>query len=704
MQRVLCGALLLVTAPLAAQQERDTTVNREPVRLTPIAVTATRNPRNIFDTPNPILVFGARELRERHANSIADLFVSQPGLDVTGVGVNQVRPVIRGQRGQRILLLQDGLRLGNSRRQQDFGELPALVGVASVERVEVVRGPASVLYGSDAIGGVVNVITRSPSQQGLHGGMGYLYGTAGEQQRATGRLLGRFGAWSFAASGSFRDAGSYVAPGGTYGDITLADTTRVQATGTRDWGTDARLTYDLDGRNQVWAAYGRYEADTSGFGFVDPAAYSPGDPAISILYPDQQFERMSAGWRGTELALPIADRLEVTAYRHMNDRSLLFDIVVPFGPPGAGVAVNQTNRTSIETLGGRLELSALLGGAARLTYGVDAFRDRTDNVDTSVTTVVGFGPPTIDSVTVPSVPNATFRSAGAFAQAEIRAVDALGIVVAARYQDVEAATDALTATDRTVVGSFGLTYGLGLHVSLVGNVGRAFRSPNLVERFFNGPTPEGGAFQTPNVALEAEKSLNVDLGVRYRDARIVAEGFVFRNEIRDGIRPQATGNTVVGLPEYQNVNLDRPRYLGFEGSADVVLPWDLSVGATYTRLGSKDALDPLNPVGDTYSSKFTAHARITPARDLFAEYAVRVNGDRRDVLPVGSNPVGTALPGFTTHGVRAGWTFLNAGGTSHRVVAGVTNLTNVLYAEAANASFFRPEPGRTLTVSYDLGF
>ena len=384
------------------------------------------------------------------------------------------------------------------------------------------------------------------------------------------------------------------------------------------------------------------------------------------------------------------------------NRSLLIDIFVPIG--AASVEVNQTNFTNIETFGGRLELSALLGSAVRLTYGVDVFRDAAANLDTSITTVTGFGPTSLDSSTVPTVPNATFRSAGAFAQAEIRAFSGLTMVLAGRYQDVEAATDALTATDRTVVGSFGVTYTIANRVSLVGNLGRAFRSPNLVERFFNGATPEGGAFQTPNATLLAEKSFNVDLGVRYRDARIVAEAFVFRNEIRDGIRARATGNSVFGLPEFQNVNLDRLRYLGLEASADVALPYSTSVGASYTRLSSKDALDPLNPVGDTYSSKFTGRARYAPVRDLFAEYVIRVNGSRRDILPVGSNPVGTALPGFTTHGVRAGWTFLNAGGSSHRVVVGVANLTDVLYTEAANVSFFRPEPGRRLTVSYDLGF
>jgi outer membrane cobalamin receptor len=152
--------LSLVASPLLAQQSQgngqqaDTTArNREnPVRLTPVAVTATRSEKDVFLTPAAIGIMDAQDLLELKPNSAADLFARMPGLDVSGVGANQVRPSIRGQRGQRVLLIQDGLRLNNARRQQDFGEIPALVDVGKIETIEVVRGPSSVLYGTDAIG------------------------------------------------------------------------------------------------------------------------------------------------------------------------------------------------------------------------------------------------------------------------------------------------------------------------------------------------------------------------------------------------------------------------------------------------------------------------------------------------------------------------------------------------------------------------
>ena len=162
-------------------------------RLAPMTVTVTRTAKNVFATAKPVFVLDRDVIRERNPNTVSDLFRELPGLDVTGVGANQTRPSIRGQRGQRILLLQDGMRLNNSRRQQDFGEIPALVDISSVERVEIVRGPASVLYGSDAIGGVVNVITRTPTDEGMRGWASYRHGTSDGQNKGAVGFSARSG-------------------------------------------------------------------------------------------------------------------------------------------------------------------------------------------------------------------------------------------------------------------------------------------------------------------------------------------------------------------------------------------------------------------------------------------------------------------------------------------------------------------------------
>ena len=106
-----------------------------------------------FEVAVPVTVLERQVIERRMADNAADLLREETGVDVNGVGPNQERPIIRGLRGLRVLFMENGLKLNNARRQTDFGEVTGLVAVDDLDRVEVVRGPASVLYGSDAIGG-----------------------------------------------------------------------------------------------------------------------------------------------------------------------------------------------------------------------------------------------------------------------------------------------------------------------------------------------------------------------------------------------------------------------------------------------------------------------------------------------------------------------------------------------------------------------
>jgi hemoglobin/transferrin/lactoferrin receptor protein len=725
-----CGSiaalLLSLATPALAQGGRTTadTTKKDTtaVRLTPIVVTATRAERSVFETPAPVSVLDFRTIQDQSPNSVGDLLRGVAGLDVTGVGTNQVRPVIRGQRGQRVLMLEDGLRLNNSRRQQDFGEIPALVDVTSAERVEIVRGPASVLYGSDAIGGVVNVITQRPRLEGVHGSAGYRYSSYDDQQHATGALTGRFGRFSVLGRGTFRTTNSYYAPAGTYGDITLAKETRVNDTGVQDYSTEGYLGYHLAPGQDLFARYERYSADTAGFGWVNPAAYAPGQPKIQILYPFQHFDKVSFGYTGVAVGLPMADKIDVTGYWQGNRRRLNLDLRIPFDPsqlpPGtdsAGLIIDQRNFTDIATVGGRLEIKKLLGSVAALTYGADLFRDASQNTDTNSTDTYGFGPPMPDVAAQPLVPNASFRSYGVFAQSEFHVIPRTTVIVGARYQDTRAATRAtpgltdppVVATDRTVVGAGNAVVDVTRDVSLVGSVGRAFRSPNLIERFFNGPTPEGFGYQVPNAGLKAETSFDVDLGARYRNRYVFAEAFVFQNMIYNGIRIQAVPDSAIGpLPVYRNVNIDRLRARGIEFNGDAKLPLGLSLGGTYTYLDTKDVTqDQNNPIGDSFSSQINGFLRYDdPGNRFFGEYRVRHNFKRADPELLAGNPIGTTLPAFTTMSARAGVVVFHRGTMAHRLSVGVTNLTNALYAEFSNVSFFRPEPKRSIVLTYDVTF
>jgi hemoglobin/transferrin/lactoferrin receptor protein len=425
--------LLMSTGTLVAQadQAQDTTqqIELDLIWVTPITVTVTRTATDVFDSHAPVSVLDEWMIRDRAPNTVTDLFKDLPGLDVTGVGTNQTRPTIRGQRGQRILLLQDGMRLNNSRRQQDFGEIPALVDVASVQNVEIVRGPASVLYGTDAIAGVVNVVTRMPTQdEGVHGTVGYRFSSHDDQNKGAMSLSGRNGRFSFLASGTYRDSDPYDAPSGSFGDIRLDSDTEVQNTGIQDDSFNLLLGFAPSPDQDLTFKLERYRADETGFGFVDPAAFAPDDPLIEIVYPFQDFNKYTLRYRAHGLNTAVADELDLVGYVQDNERKLELGLTTPIGP-GATLEIVTENFTDLETGGFRAEAKK------------QVFRDDSKNNDLTTTTILGFGPPMIEEDDISSVPNATFRSVGGFLQDEIALPADVSLVLGVRFQDVQADAD-----------------------------------------------------------------------------------------------------------------------------------------------------------------------------------------------------------------------------------------------------------------------
>ena len=710
MSRTFVVAFALCAASPALAQAPDST--RNPASLDTVVVTATRSERSTFDAPQPVTVLDSRLFRQRLPNGVADLFRDFPGLDASGVGPNQRRPEIRGMRGQRILLLQDGIRLQNSRRQQDFGEIPALGGSA-LERVEVVRGPSSVLYGSDAIGGVVNIISRDTraQQAQLSGDITYRYGSAGRLSQPSGSIATRVGRLALSADAAYRESEPYRAPAGTFGDITLGERELIHDSGIRDQSYNLGASFDINRASQVFARAGWYKASDAGFGFIDPARLGGDQTRVQILYPDQSFARQSIGFKSSAISNVFADRMEITAYTQQNERTLDNYILVPAGP-GATIDIATWNYSDLATLGGRLELARALGSSTILTYGADAFRDRSENTDSSRTIITGFGPTMTRRSNVPQIPNATFTNAGIFAQLEAEPIDRLSTIFGARYQNVSAKTretegldrPLLEGDDQTVVWSANALYRATGSLNLVASVGRGFRAANLVERFFEGMVPEGNGFQRANPDLDAESSINADIGFRLRTGAFHAEAFAFRNDISDAIRITSTGDSVSGRPAFRNQNIDKLRVEGVELGAGVATASGVNASVSFTRLDGTNLSDPDISIGDSYSSKLVGDIGYrAPGGRFTAGYTLRYQGEQKDVI-VGENPLGPVIPSFVVHSARASMMLFQTRGVTNELALRIENIGNRLYSESANSSFFRPEAERNISLAMTVRF
>ena len=147
-------------------------------------VSVSGDARSQFDTFQATSVLAGQELSKQLEMSLGATLESQPGVAARSFGPAPARPVIRGLDGDRVLILQDGQRLGDLSSQSGDHGVP--INPAAAQKIEVVRGPATLLYGANAIGGLVNVITDEIPTKPMMGVSGNLHirsGHRGERRR-----------------------------------------------------------------------------------------------------------------------------------------------------------------------------------------------------------------------------------------------------------------------------------------------------------------------------------------------------------------------------------------------------------------------------------------------------------------------------------------------------------------------------------------
>lgn len=701
------------------EDEKKTAVEKKELKIRyDLTVTATRVEKETFSIPMPITVINLKRLNDKAVNNVTEIMPSISGLDIVGVGTNQSRPVIRGMRGQRILLMTDSLRRNNMRRQQDFGEITSMVDINQIEKVEILRGPASVLYGSDAMAGVINIITKLPyyEDDSIHADIGYRYSTYDSQNQGFADIHGSSGDLAFSLGGSMRKARNYQAPAGKFGNINLANEVVINDSGVDDSSLHALIAYKPDSDQQLSFRHEIYHAENAGFGYVEPALYGSTDPVIRITYPNQSIAMSTLRYNHYALDMPFADVLSVSAYYQTNERNLDMNIFIPISIPfkqGTGIQIDQQNYTDVSSWGFRIEMNKFAFDSHLITFGTDYFLDDSINSDSSTTRYINFGSPVPKISDRPQVPNANYYSLGLFLQDDIVVSSELNLILGVRYQTVNAeakATPGLdvlpekTSADSNVVGSGNLLYSFSDNFKAYVSVGSAFRSPNLIERFFDGLTAEGNGYLSVNDEIKAETSLNVDVGLKFRSENLYFEGVYFNNTIYDGIRVVPTGGKVNGMNEYKYTNIDRLLQQGFEFDAEYRFNFGLSLSGNYTKITSEDLANPDFPYTNTYSGKVNLFLRYENAEsDFWAEYHVRLQGEQKDITLSG-NPIGEVIPAFDVHNISAGITLFPESGYPQKLGVIVGNLFNTLYSEFSNASFFRPAPERHLILTWQVSF
>jgi hemoglobin/transferrin/lactoferrin receptor protein len=708
---IVASSTLVMTVaigdPAVAQEPADSlelTARAPLFVMEEIQVTATRTERSGFEVPAPVSVIGEGDIEREQPARPGDLFALEPGLEVEGSGPFLGLPVVRGLSGNRVLLLVDGQRMNNAREAVNFGGVqPSLVDVGEIEEIEVLRGPASVLYGTDALGGIVNIRTRKPPvpEQGLviGGTLRPRYGSAGDQRSGQLEVYLTGPSVSLQVQGGLRDADDFESPRGVIAN-SAAESRNVSASLEVRPARDARLSLDIES----------FRGEDIGV---------PGASGVFTgFYPRTTRDRASLRYEGQGPGPLPSFKAGIYVQDQEEDFATLLDLpAIPAGPFELLIDTETRRRSDVRTVGFDVQADATLAGAHFLTYGFELFRDDVEETRHEVTTQqfvpTAPGPPGMTETTLddaPTTPDGTFQGAGVYLQDEIRA-SRLVLLPGVRYDrfDIEieplerpeGGIPAESRTEEAVSASFGVLYEIDERVHLTAGVGRAFRTPNLIERYFFGPGSQGG-LSVPNPDLDNETSLNLDAGLKLRTPRLAASATYFHNRIDDYITfVPATfmgDSTFGGSPVTTVDNVGDARIQGVEAAVEArTAGW----GSTWSAFGSFTLNRGRNLSEDgplfVPPVKLVVGTGWQDAAGRFAAGATARLVAEQDRVPEGI----ARTAGFGVVDLHGSVDLAPVAGYPLTLRARLENLADKVYSEPFGGSL---EPGRHLIVALEYAF
>lgn len=618
----------------------------------------------------PAEALGPRELQERSASSFGELLDGEPGIAMRSTGPAPSRPVIRGFDGDRVLILENGNRMGDiSNTAADHN---VSLDPMAAERVEVVRGPASLLYGSSAIGGVVNLLTSDIPREWSTGHSGRVALESASMNDAVSGF-GRYQAggeqWAGTARFSYRNAGDVRTPEGLLPGTAINNGESSAGVGYQGNGLSAGLS----------ASFNDYR-----FGL--PEEIDDPDEEAEIRM-DQQTVQGFGSWATSG----FIERVDLRFHAARLFQQEIKMATEPDGSIGEGVELEFLQHTGNATLALTHQPVGIFDtGSIGATFHAG-------------TTDVGG-----EEAFTPGVAQ---RTGALFTFQEVPLTEAVRLQLGLRGEQQSQRT--LTndefpdideqSTSRAVSGSLGLNVRPSSSLEIGLQIARAHRFPLLEERFADGIHFGLGVFERGDPSLGTEVGVGTDIFARWSTERLRAEVAGFYTRINDFVAFEPTGDTLVDdsdrtwdIFEYRAGDAE---IFGGEAQLIVLLTHTLQVGGSLdlvrgTRIDTDEPLPTIPPIRGRLTARYEPEPWWVGASARFVDSQNRV---ARQEQPTA---------GYTLLGAHAGIQLGSNG--MHRISVRVDNLTNTSYRDHLSridrTEFGAPMPGRDLSLSYRYTF
>ena len=564
------AALAVVLTPVVAHAQAsgdDDTVDEIIVSANPLG-------RTTEELTQPARVLGSDELLLKATNSIGDTLASEPGVSTTYFGPVAGRPVIRGLEGPRISVLQSGVGTLDVADLSPDHAVP--VEPLFVERVEILRGPATLLYGSSAAGGVVNVIdgkfAERPAESNFGGAIELRADTVAETRAIAGRLDGGNDqiAWhlnAFTRESDDIDIDGFATADPAERPPEEPEGTVINSAGEAD-GIGGGITFFGENRS-IGIAVSTYNNEYGLPGPEEEEEPAPGEPEEPAIFPGPfiDLEQTRIDLRSTfEFDGPIESlkiRTGINDYEHSETE-----------PSGEIATVYENDAREL-----RIEAVHAEAAGWRGAFGIQ-YIDR----EFSAVGAEAFIQPT------------DTQSVGVFLVEE-REVSAGRIELGARVERLEhePASAAEDYSDTAISLAAGFHWDIIDNHDLVFNLSRSERNLDAAELYADGPHLATGQFElglvSSGLSVETEVSNNLDVAWHHHGDRLDWNLSVFYNDIADFVVLQPTGGIDDGLPVFQFTQEDAELY-GYEAELTWRASdnWTLEAFADYVR-GESDSGD-----------------------------------------------------------------------------------------------------------------
>ncbi len=674
------------------------------VEVGEVVVTSTRNDKMLRDVSLPLAVLNNRNIDEQPAITLANLFQDAAGVNMAKDGTWATSVNIRGLSEQRIVALVDGNRIETS---TDVAGGLAMVDLNDIERIEVIKGAASSLYGTGALGGVVNIITKEGHYHDKFFAGGDIAGTYQSVNNLHSEHISLNLAdekWYARISGTNRDAGNTMTPVGELLNSQFSDK-----------NVSLKIGVKPKKNHEINLIYQNFNAQD--VGIPGGMAFTPASVA---KYTDAHREMFSASYSVNK----STGKLNRIKFRYFH-QNILKDVELK---PNAVLTLTPTGNHT--TNGFQVQTDWTFNDKHTVNAGIDIWqRYLSTNREKHIKT------PVLDSLRgeVP-IPNAWFTSGGVFIQDQIelfnsklnltiggrfdlintrnnQAVDPLYLIVNGTRND-SPGKQRITFEQNSINNTSwsldaGALYHLTSKADLTLNLSRAYRAPSIEERFKY--IDLGSSVRIGDPKLKPEDGYFIDLGTRFWMDRFQFSGNIFANAMSNLI-VESPGIFIYNyssnpanfdtLNALINSNVDKALLYGF----DLSTAYNVFDGMTLKASGgfvrgmnrhTNTSLSQIPPLNGRFTAKYSLHGLFS------TEVSANIVADQ-DKISIGEK----TSKGYASYDLSIFSEPIKISRISIEVFGGIQNFTNRAYMLhlATNRGIIKYEQGRNFYMKLRLSF